>query len=77
MLVANLIGSSLCLILPSHLTKRRIILFTNFVLVLGLLLTGPSLLLRLNDSDSILLFGLALTGLCIGISKTLSLIEAV
>ena len=73
-LVSNLIGSSLCLVLPRHLNKRKMILVTNFILVFGLLLAGPTMLLCLPNEPAILLLGLSVTGFCIGVSKTLSLV---
>ena len=77
LLVTNFIGASICLIFPSTMNKRKMTLITNAVLIPGLLLTGPSSILSLPDSQWILLSGLAITGLSVGISKTLSFVEAV
>ena len=62
LLISNFRGSSLCLLLPSSLDKRVVILVTNFALIFGLLFTGPSWLLRLPDSPYFMLCGLAVTG---------------
>ena len=75
--VANVIGTSICLLLPQKLDKRRIILATNFTLIVGLLLTGPSRLLRFPDKPAVLLTGLGVTGFSVGVSQTLSVVEAV
>lgn len=72
-----MVGSSLCLFLPSRLDKRKIILITNFFLIPGLFCSGPSSLLHFPNFPALLLVGLGIAGFSVGVSKTLALVEAV
>ena len=77
LLVTSLVGASICVLLPEDLDKRKLILVTNLTLVVGVFCTGPSSLMHLPNSDIILLVGLGITGFSVGVSNTLSMVEAI
>ncbi len=52
--------------------KRYIMIPSNFVVVIGLLLTGPSKILNIPNTPAINLAGLIISGLAIGVVYSLT-----